>query len=132
VRVSSVLGTTEANGVWQVTVIDPTHLLLIGSTFANAWTSGGSVVDLTSPPNSVAPQVAISMSRDGGLNWGNPYLRSLGQQSRSRRQYISVTNCGQAGPMGPRWRLDVTDEVYVSLFGGTMSSRLRPAGRMGG
>jgi hypothetical protein len=126
VRVAGVTGTTEANGAWQITVIDATHLGLQGSTFANAYSSGGSVVDLTSPPNAVAPQVAVSMSRNGGQNWGNPLLRSLGQQSQTRRQYVSVTNMGQAGSMGARWRLDVTDPNYVSFFGGTQSSQLRP------
>lgn len=41
--VTSVGGTVEANGVWKVTVIDGTHVDLDDSTFANAWTSGGSV-----------------------------------------------------------------------------------------
>lgn len=125
-RVSSILGTIEANGAWQVTVIDATHLGLQGSAFAHAYVSGGSVVDLTSPPSAVAPQVAVSMSRDGGLDWGNPLLRSLGTQANSRRQYVSVTNMGQAGSMGARWRLDVTDPNYVSFFGGSQSSQLRP------
>jgi hypothetical protein len=128
-RVSGVVGTVEANGVWQITVIDATHIGLQGSVFTNAYTSGGSVVDLTSPPNSVAPQVAVSMSRNGGLNWGNPLIRSLGAQAHSRRQYVSVSNMGQAGSMGVRWRLDVTDDVYVSFFGGTQSSELRPSER---
>ncbi len=43
VTVSGVGGTVEANGVWTITVIDPTHLDLQGSTFTNAWTSGGTV-----------------------------------------------------------------------------------------
>ena len=40
---SAVGGTTEANGTWEITVIDATHFDLVGSTFANAWTSGGVV-----------------------------------------------------------------------------------------
>lgn len=124
-RVSDVTGTTEANGAWQITVIDATHIGLQGSTFVNAYISGGSIIDLTSPPSAVAPQVAVSMSKNGGLNWGNPLLRSLGAQAHSRRQYVSVTNMGQAGSMGARWRLDITDPVYASFFGGTQSSQLR-------
>ncbi len=42
--VSGVLGTTEANGVWIVTVIDGTHVDLQGSAFVHAWTSGGSAL----------------------------------------------------------------------------------------
>ena len=45
VVVASVTGTTEANGNWVVTVIDATHLDLQGSTFTNAYVSGGTVKD---------------------------------------------------------------------------------------
>lgn len=41
--VSEALGCTEANGRWIVIVPDATHLDLVGSTFVNAWTSGGTV-----------------------------------------------------------------------------------------
>lgn len=41
--ISAVLGTTEANGTWQVNVIDATHLDLVGTTYANAYVSGGVV-----------------------------------------------------------------------------------------
>lgn len=41
--VSDVVGTTEANGTWTVTVIDATHIDLQGSTFANAYVSGGTI-----------------------------------------------------------------------------------------
>lgn len=43
IRVYDVLGTTEANGTWVVTIIDPTHIDLIGSTFTNAYVSGGHI-----------------------------------------------------------------------------------------
>lgn len=41
--VASVGGTTEANGTWTINVIDATHIDLVGTTYANAWTSGGYV-----------------------------------------------------------------------------------------
>lgn len=43
VEVYGVHGTTEANGNWQFTVIDPNHIDLKNSTFTNAYTSGGSI-----------------------------------------------------------------------------------------
>ena len=43
VTVASVTGTTEANGTWIARVVDTTHIELIGSTFANAYVSGGTV-----------------------------------------------------------------------------------------
>lgn len=41
--VSNVTGTTEANGTWTITVVDGTHIDLQGSTYANAYVSGGYV-----------------------------------------------------------------------------------------
>lgn len=43
VVVNGVLGTTEANGRWTATCPDQTNIDLDGSTFANAWISGGTV-----------------------------------------------------------------------------------------
>lgn len=125
VSVNGVTGTTEANGNWPVTVIDATHLELQGSVFANAYVSGGTVVDLTSPPNAVNPSVAIYMSKDGGVSWGNPLIRSLGAQQNALRTVVTVNNMGQSGRMGVRWRWVITDQVYVSFFGASMWSELR-------
>lgn len=36
-------GTTEANGTWKFTVIDSTHIDLVGSAFVHAYTSGGAI-----------------------------------------------------------------------------------------
>ena len=41
--ISGILGTTEANGGWIVTVISATELDLQGSTFTNAYASGGTL-----------------------------------------------------------------------------------------
>ncbi len=43
VEIYGVVGTTEANGNWRFTIVDSTHIDLIGSTFANAYVSGGSI-----------------------------------------------------------------------------------------
>ncbi len=43
VSIAGVTGTTEANGTWTITVVDPTHFDLQGSTFANAYSAGGTV-----------------------------------------------------------------------------------------
>lgn len=45
VTIGEVDGTTEANGNWTITVISLTEVDLIGSAFANAYTSGGYVVN---------------------------------------------------------------------------------------
>lgn len=43
VTVTSIVGTTEANGTWVITVIDGTHIDLQGTTFTNVYTSGGKI-----------------------------------------------------------------------------------------
>jgi hypothetical protein len=121
VNVANVGGTLEANGVFPITVIDATHIE-IPSQFVNAYTSGGTVTDLTAPPGAVNPQVAISCSKNGGRSFDNPSIRSLGPQGRVKRSQASVKNRGQSGPMGVRWAVEITDPIYRGLMGATMSS----------
>jgi hypothetical protein len=48
VSVSGIVGTTEANAEsWVITVVDPSHVDLQGSTFSNAYVSGGLVAGAT-------------------------------------------------------------------------------------
>jgi hypothetical protein len=74
--------------------------------------------------NIIDPQVAISWSRDGGANFGNPILRRLGKQGEKLRR-VAVNNCGIASPFGMRWRLDISDPVYVGLMRGVQSAEAR-------
>lgn len=41
VLIQEVAGTTEANGIWEVSVVDSTNFDLVGSTFVNAFVAGG-------------------------------------------------------------------------------------------
>lgn len=50
VHVSGVVGTTEANGVFQITVLGSTTFLLEGSAFVNAYVSGGTAQDISLTP----------------------------------------------------------------------------------
>lgn len=128
VSVSGITGTTEANGIWPITVIDATHIELQGSQFANAYVSGGTAVDLSSPANAQNPQVAVSCSKDGGNTWGNPLVRQLGAQAITQWNRVSVKNMGQSSIAGARWRLDCSDPVECIFLGGTQSSDPRAAG----
>jgi hypothetical protein len=85
-------------------------------------------VDVTSPPNAINPVCAISRSIDGGVTFGNPLIRSLGPQGKSKRMRASVKNQGLSSAGGVRWRIDVTDPVYTALLGGTQSSDLHEVG----
>ena len=47
IRNSGIVGTTEANGRFEVTVIDSTTIDLVGSSFSNAYVSGGTAIHST-------------------------------------------------------------------------------------
>ena len=125
VQVAGVLGTTEANGVFPMTVVDVNHIELQGTVFVNAYISGGIATDITAPVGAIDPQCAISVSKDGGATFDNPSIRSLAPQGKSQRSRATIKNRGQAGPAGVRVRVDITDPVYRSVMGGTMSSNPR-------
>lgn len=125
VRVAGVLGTTEANGVFPMIVVDANHIELQGTVFVHPYVSGGTATDLTAPVGASNPVCAISCSKDGGTTFDVPSVRSLAPQGKVRRSRASVKNRGQAGPAGVRWRLDITDPVYRGLMGATMSSNPR-------
>jgi hypothetical protein len=124
VIVAGVTGTVEANGTWPVHVVSATELQLGGSHFVNAYTGGGTVTDVTSPTTAIDPQVAISWSDDGGLTWGNPLLRSLGQQGMGKT-VVDLIRCGVSSRYGRRWRIDFTDAVNAPFMSATQSDELR-------
>lgn len=76
VRVRNVAGTTEANGAWSITAIDADHFDLDGSTFTNAYASGGTacIGEVEFWVNAVSQGVAnldvtVMGTDDGGDDW---------------------------------------------------------------
>ena len=121
-QVASVGGTTEANGTWPIAVIDATHVELAGSAFVNAYTSGGTLTDVTTPSNVQNPSVEIAWSDDDGITWRNPRVLPLGQQAVTRTTRVSVKNTGMSGPQARRWRVSISDPVYRGFLGATQST----------
>ncbi|MCU1327431.1 MAG: hypothetical protein JWN34_2801, partial [Bryobacterales bacterium] len=78
VTVSGVTGTTEANGTWTVTLIDGTHLDLQGSTFTNAYVSGGAANALTDVGNNNLNCVDWASASVGFLRLTNSYIDATG------------------------------------------------------
>jgi hypothetical protein len=76
---------------------------------ADFYFSTGAGNALGATANLVNPSVAVSWSDDNGLTWGNPIVRSLGQQGKSKRTRVTLKNTGTSGPQARRWRLDDTD-----------------------
>lgn len=64
-----VAGTTEANGLWSINIIDSSHFDLIGSTFVHAYVSGGNVAEnLFLSPRDIGRHIRLE---SGNMwNWG--------------------------------------------------------------
>ena len=110
VGVNSVVGTTEANGVWAVTVIDATHLDLIGSKFVNAYTSGGNLVGRDG--------TAITINSNTGIFTGTT-IGSDGMFYMENPLNVTLTQWypGKSATAGQRWVSGVN--TYVALTTGT-------------
>ena len=65
VTIASIVGTTEANSNWIITVIDATNFDLIGSTFTNAYTSGGTVTNAITIKPGIYSQLRYQMIHCG-------------------------------------------------------------------
>lgn len=70
-------------------------------------------------PVQTDPTIEISISRDNGVTWSNPWLRKLGRQAIGNTK-ITVNNMGHVGPQGAKLRFQVSDPVYVAIMGGDL------------
>jgi hypothetical protein len=68
-------------------------------------------------PGGINPQCSISFSKDGGVTFGSPVLREMGRQGKYKR-VVSVNRVGLVSTKGFQARVDVSDPVDFSLFGG--------------
>jgi hypothetical protein len=145
------IGGCSAFGKWlmgdtqigQVIAVDPTNFTEVGNPLVMQIESGpvGSFpsrtrvaradfhfttgVGISTGPDPIAtnPNVGISWSDDGGLSWSKEYQRSLGAQYQTTR--ITMFRTGMTSTEGRRWRLKVSDPVYVSFLGATQDLVLR-------
>lgn len=95
----------------------PEHIPVARADFAF---SPGTGVATGDDPIETDPACAISWSKDGGTNWSVPLQRKLGAQGETRKR-VYVTRAGRSGAFGHRWRLDVSDPVYVAFTGAVQS-----------
>ena len=125
ITVSGVNGTTEANGTWTVNVIDATHVDLVGSTFANAYTSGGSAVATSTPPITPLP-TAVS----GAANNGSGLIRlAVGSTAGlSTGQQIAVTGVNGTTEANGTWTINVIDATHIDLVGSTFTNAYTSGG----
>jgi hypothetical protein len=69
------------------------------------------------------PTVGISWSDNGGISWSQEFIRKLGRQAEPQR--ITMLRTGMTGVQGRRWRLRVSDPVYVAFMGATQDTEVR-------
>jgi hypothetical protein len=74
-------------------------------------------------PIATDPSVGISWTDDGGITWSQEFIRKLGRQATPQR--ITMLRTGMTGAQGRRWRVKVTDPVYVAFMGATQDTQLR-------
>lgn len=77
-----------------------------------------------SPSSVPDPQVQISISLDGGANYGNPILRNLGAEGDTG-SHPYIARCGLTRGQGARFRLRVSDPVHVCLAGEQIATEQR-------
>jgi hypothetical protein len=87
VVIYGIVGTTEANGRFFITVIDATHFDLQSAFFVHAWVSGGTVADLSLLPYVQVPNdgepgiVEVYNAAIQNLLDRTAFLQSFGQQA---------------------------------------------------
>lgn len=73
-------------------------------------------------PSGTTPKVGIAWTQNLGVTWGNEIVRDLGPQATPVR--VTVLRTGMTGEQGRRWRLKVSDPVYVAFMGGAQEMSL--------
>jgi hypothetical protein len=73
-------------------------------------------------PIATNPDVGISWSDDGGITWGNEFIRQLGRQATDSR--IMILRTGLTSPHGRRWRLRISSPVYGGFLGGNQDIKV--------
>lgn len=132
VTVYGVTGTTEANGTWKFTIVDTTHIDLIGSTFTNAYVSGGkiggSLDQLPFSLDSISTASLVELGAFNSLNqlgfFNGPNLEAVmetpEQDGDGRRFFVSAvrpnTDCPSVvGSIGVRDTAQATSVYTVEV-----------------
>lgn len=123
--VSSVTGTTEANGAWLVTVIDANTLDLIGSAFTNAYVSGGTAARSA---NCAAVYDSagnfLTATADQVSAWGSSGVKTMAVATpktltAGQTYYLALLSVGTTPPTFSR--ASSGDPLNVGLSGATLN-----------
>lgn len=120
INVSSVGGTTEANGDWVITNVNGTHIDLQGSTFTHAWTSGGTVSNIATV---VCKYLNLASSFANGGSTVQLTLQGPGSgTAHIYNMYIGYYTSGNA------WTFGATPTPTAITFSGSNSLTMSAAG----
>lgn len=73
-------------------------------------------------PVQTQPTVRVFVSYDGGVTWGPPYIREIGRQGEYSRE-VRINRAGMASDRGLQIRVECSDPVDFTLFGGDVRVR---------
>jgi len=124
IEVYGVTGTTEANGNWKFTVVDATHIDLVGSTFTNAYVSGGQIggsldamtLSLDAYATAVQPEIAqVSGAHVLGFFRAPIWKRRWKAPSKARTRTASPSAAFVPSPSGNALRLRLLSRYTVRV-----------------
>lgn len=137
--VASVGGTTEADGTWTITVIDATHVDLQGSTYTNAYTSGGATSTSAGYMRIKyrGAYIAEAGNNITGCTQANPAVLHIAAHGYAVGDWIFIQSMGgMTNFNGLTWIVNTVpdaDHVTVTdLFGNIVNSQIFPAYTSGG
>jgi len=120
VTVAGVSGTIEANGTWTISVLSTTEILLIGSVFANVYTSGGTVVK------------EIGYFVSGTSNVGGEINIEVLSHNFETGDMVTVANVVGTTEANGTWIVDKIDGDNVVLQGSVYASAWASGGTIVG
>src|SRR6185436_2268869 len=122
VNAASVGGVPNATGQWVITVVDANHITLVGSTFAGAYTSGGTVGRFFAGGAFETIAVAAGKRITNAVNNGSGLVRlTITAHGYSTGYAVTTTNVvGVTGANGT-FLVTVINAHTVDLQGSTFS-----------
>lgn len=110
--IAGAVGTTEANGVWVIRVITANTYDLIGSTFVNAWSSGGTTHPAVFADTDVGRYIRVQQ----GSVWGYALITAFTDESEVT---ITIINTLTSTAAKVNWRMGLWSDTTGYPAAGT-------------
>lgn len=131
VNVLAVGGVPNATGQWVATVIDANHIDLVGSTWAGAYTSGGTVQRYFAGAAFEELAVGGATRITGAVNNGTGLIRITAVAHRLQTGWLAtITGVGGVPNANGYWYVTRIDADHVDLQGSTFAGTYTSGGRL--